>query len=180
VIGTGKIGSALINLLRSFGCRILAHDLYHNPLIEEFVDYTDLDTLYSQSDIISLHMPATADNYHAINKTTLAKMKSGVCIVNTARGTLIDSQALIEALESQHLAAVALDVFEDESEFFYQNLSGKVLPLRDLYILKSMPNVIMTPHIAFYTRQALLETVHNAIESCVLEISNKKNHLKIV
>jgi D-lactate dehydrogenase len=119
------------------------------------------------SDIISLHMPAAEDNYHIINAHSLARMKDGVVIVNTARGSLIDTAAFLDAVEGGKIGAAALDVVEDEGCLYYKDLRGAALPNRDLAVLHSYPNVIISPHTAFYTDQSVSDMVENSIRSCI-------------
>ena len=164
VIGTGRIGSTVIRHLSGFGCRLLAYDLYPNEAVKSCAEYVDLDTLYAQSDIITLHTNATAENYHLINAEALARMKDGVILVNTARGKLIDSDALIGALNSGKVGAAGLDVIENENGLYYYNLSGQVIPNAELSILRSYPNVILSPHTAFYTDEDVASMVRGCFE----------------
>lgn len=164
ILGTGKIGATVARHLSGFGCRLLAYDLYPNPELEGLVEYADLDTIWSQADIISLHMPATEQNYHIICQETLSRMKEGVILVNTARGDLIDTAALIDAIESGKVGAAALDVLEEESGLYYMDRKGEPLPNRDLALLKAFPNVIITPHTAFYTRDAVENMVSGTVK----------------
>lgn len=180
IIGTGKIGETVIKHLSGFGCKIIAHDIYEKEELKKYCTYESLDYLIENSDIISLHMPATKDNYHLINKNALNRMKDGVIIINTARGSLINTEDFIEALESGKVGAAALDVIENETELYYNDLKGKVLNNRDLYILKAFPNVIITPHTAFYTNQSVSDMVENSIRSCILFEENKENPWKVV
>lgn len=153
IIATGQIGRAVIQLLSSFGCRILAYDPYQNEGLQGLCEYVDLPTLYAQSDVISLHAPATDNNFHLIDQAAFEQMKANVVIINTSRGTLIDTDALIGALESGQVAAAALDVLEDETGLYYRDLRGEALANRQLALLRSFPNVILTPHTAFYTEE---------------------------
>ena len=177
IVGTGKIGSTVAKHLSGFGCHILAYDPYENENIRQYVQYVDLDTLWQQSDIITLHMNANEQNYHMICRETIAKMKDGVIIVNTARGKLVDSDALIEGLESGKIGGAGLDVLEDENGLYYYNCIGKVLVNRDLAILRSFPNVILSPHTAFYTRQDVSDMVKGCFESVyAFETGEKTMH----
>lgn len=152
VIGTGKIGEAFINICKGFGTKILAHDL--NQSIKDVL-YTDINTICENSDIISLHCPLTADTYHMINENTISKMKKGVYIVNTSRGALIDSEALVNGLKSKKIGGAALDVYEEESDIFFEDFSDKIVFDDLLTILLAMPNVLITSHQAFLTDEAL-------------------------
>jgi D-lactate dehydrogenase len=161
VIGTGRIGATVVQHLSSFGCKLLANDPYPKDEVAKFADYVSLDELLASSDIITLHAPGSADNYHLIDAAALAKMKEGVVLVNAARGSLIDTDALIAALESGHVGACALDTIENEAGLYYLDRSRDILPHRDRAILDAFPNAIVTPHMAFYTR----EDVKNMITS---------------
>ena len=180
VIGTGKIGKTVIKHLSGFGCEILAHDIYEQEEVKNCSKYVDLECLFKNSDIITLHMPATEDNYHMINKESLSKMKNGVFIINTARGSLINTEDFIEAIESGKVGGAALDVIEQESNIYYNDLKGQVLKNRDLAILKSFPNAIVTPHTAFYTDQAVSDMVENSIRSCILFNEKKENPWQVL
>lgn len=180
VVGTGRIGRTVITRLTGFGCRILACDLYQNEDVKAFAKYVDLDTLFRESDVVTLHMPATAENYHMIGKENLAKMRHGAILVNTGRGSLVDSAALIDALEAGTLGGAALDVIENEVGLYYNDLQDRPLANRDLALLKSFPNVIVTPHTAFYTDQAVSDMVENSIKSCLAVENGEKNPWQVV
>ena len=165
IVGTGKIGRTVIEHLHGFGCRILAYDLYPNHSLDSLAEYVSLDELLECCDILSLHAPATKDNYHLIDKSALARMKDGVMIINAARGTLVDSDAFIEGIESGKVGGAALDVLEDEAGLYYRNLSGEVLTNHQMAILRSFPNVILSPHTAFYTDDAVAEMCRCVFES---------------
>lgn len=175
VIGTGKIGQTVIKHLSGFECKILAYDLFENEMIKKYADYVKLDELLRNSDIITMHVPATKDNYHLIDKNSIEKMKQGVFIINTARGSLINTDDLITAIEEKKIGGVALDVIENESNIYYNDLKCEVLNNRDLALLKSYPNVILTPHTAFYTDQAVSDMVEHSILSCILFMEGKEN-----
>lgn len=180
VIGTGKIGQTVIKHLSGFGCNILAHDIYENESIKTCAKYVDLDALIRNSDVITLHMPATESNHHIINKDSIKAMKDGVFIINTARGSLINTNDLIAALEDNKIGGAALDVIEHEADIYYNDLKGQRLNNRELALLKSFPNVIITPHTAFYTNQAVSDMVENSIKSCVLFVENKENPWQVI
>lgn len=165
VIGTGHIGRTVLKHLSGFGCRLLAYDIYPSREAEQYAEYVSLDTLLAESDVITLHTNATAENHHLINDETLAKMKDGVTIVNTARGKLIDSAALIRALESGKVGGAALDVLENENGLYYYNLAGEIIPNQELALLRSFPNVILSPHTAFYTDEDVESMVRGVFES---------------
>jgi D-lactate dehydrogenase len=163
VIGTGRIGKTVINELSGFGCNIIAHDIYQSDEVKSKANYVSLEDLYKKSDIITLHAPATEDNYHMINKSAIEQMKTGVIIINCARGSLIDTQALIDGIESGKVGFAGLDVVEQESGLYYFNRMGEPLGNPQLAILKSYSNVIVTPHTAFYTDEAVANMVENSI-----------------
>ena len=164
VLGTGKIGSTVIRHLSGFGCRMLAYDLYQNPEVAQLAEYADLETIWREADIITLHMPANPEDHHIINRESLSKMKDGVILINTARGDLIDTAALIEAIESRKVGAAALDVLEQESGLYYADLKTVPIPNHDLALLKAFPNVIVTPHTAFYTEEAVEHMVAGTVK----------------
>ena len=157
VIGTGKIGKVFIQIMKGFGTEVLAYDVYQDKEAEKELGfrYVDLDELYAKSDIISLHCPLTKENENMINKESMAKMKDGVYIINTSRGKLINSDDLIKALSSEKIGGVGLDVFDDEGDFFLNDMSNSYYRSPELSILLSMPNVVITSHQAFFTKEAL-------------------------
>ena len=180
VLGTGRIGRAVIRDLSGFGCRIYAYDKYENDSVKEHAQYADLDTIFRECDLITLHMPLEEENFHLIDRQALEKMKDGVVIVNTARGGLIDTKALIEGIESGKVGAAGLDVIEDEFGLYYYDLKSDALSKRDLYILRGFPNVVVTPHMAFYTDQAVSDMVKHSIESCLLREAGKEDPWKVL
>lgn len=180
VLGTGRIGQAVIRDLSGFGCKIYAYDKYENKAVKEHAQYADLDTIYKECDLITLHMPLLEDNVHLIGKEAISRMKEGVVIVNTARGGLIDTKALIEGIESAKVGAAGLDVIEDEFGMYYHDRKSDVLSKRDLYILRGFPNVVVTPHMAFYTDQAVSDMVKHSIESCLLRAEGKEDPWEVV
>lgn len=163
IVGTGSIGAAVIRRLRGFGCQILACD----PHPTENARYIPLDTLLERSDIVSLHVPLTAQTRHLIGNNQIQKMKSTAILVNTARGGLIDTPALTEALASRHLGGAALDVVEGEETLFYADHRADNAGTTPLGLLSRLPNVILMPHTAYYTQGVLAETVQNSILSCL-------------
>ncbi len=159
VVGTGKIGRIAAQIFRGFGSDVLAHDPFPAPdwAATHGVRYVDFDTLLAESDVVSLHVPLLPETSHLLNEQTLARMKPGVFIVNTSRGKLIDTGALIAALKAGHVGGVALDVYEEEEGIFFEDLSGRVLHDDELSLLLNFPNVLITAHQAFLTREALSE-----------------------
>lgn len=175
VIGTGRIGRTVLHNLSGFGCRLIAYDLYENDEVKELADYVTLDEMWRQADVITLHAPLTEDNYHMIGKETIQKMKEGVVIVNTARGGLIDSQALIEGIESGRIGAAGLDVVENEFGLYYYDRKSDVLSNRELAILRGFPNVTVTHHMAFYTDECVKTVVRDSLMGCRLFAEGKEN-----
>ncbi|MCY1152596.1 MAG: D-isomer specific 2-hydroxyacid dehydrogenase family protein [Sphaerochaetaceae bacterium] len=165
VIGTGRIGQAVIKNYSGFGCKILGYDLYENEEMKNYITYVDLDYLLENSDIITLHTPLFDSTYHMINKDSIAKMKKGVKIINTARGELIDTDALIEGLKSRHIGAAGLDVLESEKGIFHTDCRMKGMYNEQIAILKAFDNVVLTNHVAFYTDQAVEDMVYCGLNS---------------
>lgn len=165
VIGTGKIGTTVIRHLSGFGCRILASDPYENDEVKKYGQYVDLDTLFRECDVITLHTNATDENEHLLDASAFSKMKDGVVIINTARGRLIDTDALISALESGKVGAAGLDVIEHEVGLYYNNKVSDVIKNPHLALLRSFPNVIVTPHTAFYTEASIENMVKSAFDA---------------
>ena len=163
IIGTGRIGRTVIRHLSGFGCKMLAYDLYENDEVKQYAQYTDLETLYKECNIITLHAPATEDNYHMIGTDAIAKMKQGVIIINCARGALIDTDALIDGIESGKVGFAGLDVVEHESGLYYFDRMGEPLHNPRLAILRSYSNVVVSPHTAFYTDEAVANMAENSI-----------------
>lgn len=153
VIGTGKIGKVFIDICKGFGMQVCAYDPYPDPSAD--IHYVTLKELFAGSDIISLHCPLTNQTEHLINAETIACMKKGVVIINTSRGGLIDAEALTEGIKTKQVGAACLDVYEEESEIFYEDNSGHILQDDVLARLISMPNVLLTSHQAFLTEEAL-------------------------
>ena len=165
VIGTGRIGRTVLKHLSGFGCELLAYDLYPNDEVKKIAEYVPLETLLAESDVITLHTNATEENHHLIDTKAIESMKPGVTIINTARGKLIDSDALIAGLESGKIGAAGLDVLENENGLFYFNHMGDALQNRELAMLRSFPNVIFTPHTAFYTDVNVASMVESAFKA---------------
>ena len=153
IIGTGKIGMAMTRICRGFGMRVLGYDMYPNP--NNDIEYVTLDELLAQSDLISLHCPLTEQTHHLINRESIAKMKDGVILVNTSRGGLVNTEELIEGIRKGKFFAVGLDVYEEENDKVYEDLSGTILQSSTMARLLSFPNVMVTSHQGFFTREAL-------------------------
>jgi D-lactate dehydrogenase len=190
IAGTGRIGRRVAEHLSSFGCPILAYSVrrtsarnsggntaadMEDPALRKYARYVDWDEFLASSDIISLHLHPTPETRHIVNRETIAKMKDSVILVNTARGGLIDTEALIEAVESGKVSGAALDVHEDELDIYYKDLRGKPLSNRPLAILRAFPNVIVTPHVAFYTDQTISDMVENTLRSCLHFTNSEPN-----
>ncbi len=167
IVGTGRIGRVTAQIFRGFGCRVAAYDPIPAPewAVEYGIEYTDADTLLARSDVVSLHLPLTMETHHLLNATTLARMKHGAYLVNTSRGKLVDTSAVIDALKSGRLGGVALDVYEEEEGIFFEDLSNKVLQDDELARLMSFPNVLITAHQGFLTHEALSEIARVTLES---------------
>ncbi len=166
IIGTGRIGAALAGILPACGCKVLACDKVENPECEKFgVEYVSLDRLCADSDIISLHCPLLPETQHMINKATLGRMKDGVMLINTSRGALIDTKAVIDALKTGKVGYLGLDVYEEEENIFFRDLSGTVIQDDVFARLLTFPNVIITGHQAFLTREALSQIAHTTLEN---------------
>lgn len=171
VIGTGRIGASVVDRLLGFGCRILAYDSHPKAA----ADYVPLDELLRLSDIVTLHTPLNSDTHHLLNRQRIEQMKNGAFIINTGRGSLLDTETLISALESGRLGGAALDVLEGEEGIFYADCSNKPIVSKRLLRLKQLPNVIISPHIAYYTDHALSDMVENSIANC-LEFERRNQH----
>ena len=180
VVGTGKIGRIFIDICRGFGMNVIAYDKF--PAKDSGIEYVSLDELWSRSDIISLHCPLTDESLHMINAESIEQMKKGVVIINTSRGALIDSEALVEGIKARHVGAACLDVYEEESNVFFHDYSNHIVNDDTLARLISMPNVIVTSHQAFLTNEALMNiadtTLNNVKEffdkgACANEICYK-------
>ncbi|KAH6608453.1 d-lactate dehydrogenase [Trichoderma cornu-damae] len=156
-IGTGKIGIATARIMKGFGCRVLAYDPYPSPAFEGVGEYTGLDELLAESDIVSLHCPLMESTRRIIDEEAIAQMKPGAMLINTSRGGLVDTQAVIRALKTQHLGGVALDVYEGEGSLFYDDHSGEIIHDDVLMRLMTFHNAIVTGHQAFFTEEALRE-----------------------
>ena len=163
VIGTGKIGRIFADICKGFGMQVLAYDKFPNP--NAGLNYVELDELFSRSDVISLHCPLTDETYHLIDDDAVEQMKKGVVIVNTSRGALIDTESLINGLKLEIIGAACLDVYEEEAELFYEDQSGHIIQDDRLVRLIGMPNVLVTSHQAFLTKEALDNIAETTIDN---------------
>lgn len=173
VLGTGQIGATVIKNLSGFGAKILAYDKFENPNLQGKVEYVDLDTLLRNSDMITLHTPLFPDTRNLINSDTIAKMKDGAMVVNTARGELIDTTALIMGLESGKIGGAALDVLAGERGIYYNDCRTTAVCHPDMAYLRQFPNVVLTPHTAFFTDAAIDSMVNVAIDGLIAFSENK-------
>lgn len=165
VIGTGRIGFNVIKAFHGFGCYIIANDIYENKEVSKYATYKSIDEVYAKADIITLHCPLVEENYHMINDEAICKMKDGVMIINLARGGLIDTEALIKGLKSGKIRGAALDTYENEVGIFHSNLTQKILQDDVLVKLLQYPNVLITPHYAFYTDEAVKNMIQTALSN---------------
>ncbi|MCA9830749.1 MAG: 2-hydroxyacid dehydrogenase [Dehalococcoidia bacterium] len=164
VVGTGKIGALVARILLGFGCEVLAHDPYPSPDVESMgARYTSLDELLAESDVISLHCPLVAETYHLINAESLSRMRSGVMLINTGRGGLVDAPAVIEGLKSRRIGYLGLDVYEEEADLFFVDRSAEVLTDDTFARLLTFPNVLITGHQGFFTYEALQNIAETTI-----------------
>ncbi|ABD06962.1 D-isomer specific 2-hydroxyacid dehydrogenase, NAD-binding [Rhodopseudomonas palustris HaA2] len=166
IVGTGNIGLCLAGIMTGFGCRVLGFDPRPNPAFEALGGrLVGLEELLSESDIVSLHCPLTPDTRHMIDETSIAKMKPGVMLINTGRGALIDTRAVIQGLKNKKIGFLGLDVYEEESDLFFENLSGQIIQDDDFARLLTFPNVLITGHQAFFTQEALMEIADTTIRN---------------
>ncbi len=181
VIGTGRIGRVFIDICRGFGMKVLAYDKYPFEGLEngDTVRYVELDELFQKSDIISLHCPLTEETDHIIDENAIEKCKTGVVIINTSRGALVDAEALLMGIKSRKVGAACLDVYEEESDLFFEDFSGHIVEDDTLARLISMPNVIVTSHQAFLTEEALSNIAETTVQNLVdlFEKGECKNEL---
>ncbi len=163
VVGTGQIGKKFINICKGFEMEVLAYDPY--PDKDADINYTDMETIFAKADIISLHCPLNRESYHIIDENSILKMKRGVVIVNTSRGALIDTTALIEGLKSGHIGGAGLDVYEEEGDIFFEDYSAEIIRDDELKLLLSYPNVIVTSHQGFFTKEAMSAIATKTMEN---------------
>lgn len=174
IVGTGKIGAAMARICHGFGMKVIAYDMYPNRSLD-FVEYVDIDTLLAQSDLISLHCPLTEETYHMINVDTIAKMKTGVILVNTSRGGLIKTDDLIKGIRDGKFFAVGLDVYEEENDNVYEDRSDDILEHSTVARLLSFPNVCVTSHQGFFAKEALDAISATTLENALCFMQGKKN-----
>lgn len=165
VVGTGAIGSCVVRELRGFGCRVIAYDPFPRAELAELATYTSLPELLASSDVVTLHAPGLPENRHMIGAEELSLMKEDAVLVNAARGSLVDTAALLDALESGRIGGAALDTIEHEAGLYYLDRSRDALPNRDRAALMALPNAIVTPHMAFYTAEDVEDMVRSNVEA---------------
>lgn len=166
VIGTGKIGAAFARIMVGFGCHVLAYDKVQSAVLQQLgVTYVSMEELLTLADVISLHCPLLPETHHLIDAPALARMKPGAYLINTSRGGLLNTPAVLESLQSGHLSALGIDVYEQEDEFFFADWSDKPLPDADLNTLTHLPNVLVTSHQGFLTREAMEQIAHTTLNN---------------
>lgn len=174
VVGTGKIGKAFCRIAKGFGCELLAFDIYEDPQLKEMgVSYVGMEELYKASDIISLHCPLVPENKHMVNRETIQQMKDGVVLLNTSRGALIHTDAVIDGLKKRKIGGLALDVYEQEEKLFFKDLSGAIIEDDTIQRLMSFPNVLITAHQAFFTKEALTQIASTTVRNIEELLSNQ-------
>ncbi len=178
IVGMGKIGQCLADICLGFGMKVIAYDLY--PTWGKGIEFVSLEELWRRSDIISLHCPLTSETYHMMDKEAFSNMKKGVYIINTSRGALVDSEALLEAIKGEIVGGACLDVYEEETQLFYEDVSDKVLQDDMLNLLSSQPNVLITSHQAFLTEEALQAIAETTLQNlqCFFEGRSTENQIR--
>ena len=180
IVGAGKIGKTVIQNLSGFGCKILVYDPYvAAEALPAYVKKVSFEELLTSSDLISLHVPYTGENLHLLSREQFQMMKKGALLVNTARGELVDTEALIEALESGQLGGAGIDTVENEANVCHVDLGTSIVPKRDIFYLKQFPNVVYTPHLAFFSEEATAAMVTSSLESLKLFETNQPNPYEI-
>ncbi len=174
VLGTGRIGQAVIRDLHGFGCKIYAYDKYENEAVKQFAEYADLSVIYEKCDLITLHMPLSEDNFHIIDASAMKKYERRCRYYQYSEGKSDRHKGIDRSFGIRESRAAGLDVIEDELGMYYYNRKSDILSKRDLYVLRGFPNVIVTPHMAFYTDQAVSDMVKHSIESCILREAERK------
>lgn len=167
IIGTGKIGAAMCRICHGFGMRVIAYDVYENPALKDYVTYVSLDELLADSDLISLHCPLMDTTYHMIHLDTIKKMKDGVILVNTSRGALVKTEDLIDGIRMHKFAGVGLDVYEEETQNVFEDRSDEILEHSTTARLLSFPNVMITSHQGFFTREALEAIAETSLQNAL-------------
>lgn len=180
VIGTGRIGLQVMRNLSGFGCKFLCYDPYPNEAAAELGTYVPLDEIWANCDVITFHTPLTEENFHMVNRDTIAKMKPGVILLNTARGELMDIEALIEGIEREHIGRLGMDVFAEEEGIYHENRRDDIIKNRSMAYLRQFPNVVMTPHMAFYTQEAVEQMVFGGVTGIYEMLTNGSTRTRVV
>lgn len=175
IIGTGKIGAAMCRICQGFGMKVIAYDVYENASLKDFVEYVSLEKLLSESDLISLHCPLMDSTYHMIQLDTIKQMKDGVILVNTSRGALVKTDDLIEGIRMHKFAGVGLDVYEEETDNVFEDRSDEILEHSTTARLLSFPNVMITSHQGFFTREALESIAQTTLQNAADYLSGKSS-----
>jgi D-lactate dehydrogenase len=176
IVGTGKIGAVVARILVGFGCRVIAYDVVPDPACASFgVSYVSLDDLFSQSDILTLHAPLTPDTHHLVNASAISRMKPGVMIVNTGRGALVDTAALINGLKGGQIGYLGLDVYEEEEQLFFQDRSSQIIQDDVFARLLTFPNVLVTAHQGFFTAEALRAISETTLDNISAFEANRRS-----
>ncbi len=175
IIGTGKIGAAMCRICHGFGMKVIAYDVYENESLRDFVEYVSLERLLAESDVISLHCPLMDSTYHMINIETIKQMKDGVILVNTSRGALVKTADLIEGIRMHKFAGVGLDVYEEETNNVFEDRSDEILEHSTTARLLSFPNVMITSHQGFFTREALEAIAETSLQNAMDYIAGKES-----
>lgn len=179
VVGTGSIGATVIRDLAGFGCRILAYNLVECEELRPLATFVDLDTLYRESDIITFHVPFTPETRHMVNRESLSRMKDGVMLINTARGELMDIDAITEGIETEKIGSLAMDVFEHEQGIYHADRKTDILKNKDMVYLRQFPNVVLTQHMAFYTEESIVSMVDCGIHSLLDMKAGRQTRLEL-
>lgn len=174
IVGTGKIGAAMARICHGFGMRVIGYDRYPDKSLD-FVEYVDFEHLLAEADLISLHCPLTEETHHLINQETIQKMKDGVILVNTSRGALIKTEDLIQGIRDEKFFAVGLDVYEEETGTVYEDMSDRIMEHSTMARLFSFPNVMVTSHQGFFTREALLAISRTTMDNALAFVEGRKN-----
>ena len=182
ILGTGKIGTIVGKILaQGFGMNVLAYDVNENPIVKEYGGrYVAIDELLKNSDIVSLHLPLTPETHHLIDGSKLSMMKKGAMLINTSRGAIVDTRALIESLRKRHLGFAGLDVYEEEGDIFYKNLSEQIIDDEVFLLLLTFPNVVVTGHQAYFTREALTHIAETTIRNAADFLAGRANENLLV
>ena len=174
IVGTGKIGAAMARICNGMGMKVIAYDKYPNAALD-FIEYKTFDEVLAESDLLSLHCPLVKENYHMINSETIQKMKDNVVFVNTSRGGLVNTEDLIQGIRDGKFFAVGLDVYEEETGFVYEDMSDQILDRSTMARLLSFPNVMVTSHQGFFTKEALEAISHTTLENVITFIEGKES-----